>query len=315
MSNDISEYASNEKKLDQFKPNIIFCMTEFTMGLIGLNYGKKNHIPVVTNYSTNFTSILKSYKLGIFVGLLEKYLSWFHQEASLTVTPSMESETILKKIGVKNIKIFGRGIDFDQFSPDYKSVCFRKKLGIEDKITLLYVGRLSPEKDLDMLRKAMFLLNKQYKDKITLVITGEGPMKAELERTMPENVIFTGYKKGKDLAEIYASCDVFTFPSSFETFGNVVLEAFASGLPVVGVSEGGVKPLIIHSEGGYLSTPQNEKEFAEQIEKLILNEIERKMCGLKGRAFAKTKSWEAVFIELMDNFKKIISVSRELTAA
>ncbi|PKM65336.1 MAG: glycosyltransferase family 1 protein [Firmicutes bacterium HGW-Firmicutes-2] len=294
------------KRLDAFGPDIIFTMTEFTMGLCGLNYGKTHNIPAVSNYSTNFSTILKSYKLGVLEKLTDKYLAWFHQEATRTVTPSVESEKILKKLGVLRTGIFGRGIDFDHFSRDKRSVQLRKELGLEGKLGLLYVGRLSPEKDLDVLRDAMQLLNHTYSDQIQLVITGEGPMENELKKTMPDNVVFTGYKRGQALAEIYASCDIFAFPSSFETFGNVVLEAFASGLPVVGVNMGGVKTLIDPGYNGFLVEPNDSEAFALALEKLIVGDIMRHQFGTRGRNYAKGKSWDAVFNTLLEDFATII---------
>jgi len=293
------------KRLDAFQPDVILTMTEFNMGLAGLNYGKKRKIPVVTNYSTNFGTILNSYKLHVLGNALEKYLAWFHNEADLTLTPSVESQEKLEKMGVIHTALFERGIDFERFDPKHRNSQYRQEAGIDDKLVLLYVGRLSPEKDLDILRDAMDRLNTEYRDQIALVMTGDGPMCAELKKSMPSNVLFTGYKKGRELAEIYASCDVFAFPSSFETFGNVVLEAFASGLPVVGVAEGGVKGLIRHGENGYLANPRDVDSFSACIEKIITNEFLRKRFGINGRAYAQTKSWQAVFDDLMTTFESL----------
>ena len=291
------------KSLDAFQPDIILLMTEFNIGLTGLAYGKKRGIPVISNYSTNFATILKMYKLSVFEKALDKYLSWFHNEADLTLTPSRESEKVLKSLEVANTEIFGRGIDYDNFSPENRSRKYRKNLGIDDRIVLLYVGRLSPEKDLDVLRDSMHMLNESYKDRIALIVTGEGPMKEELEKTMPDNVIFTGYKRGSELAEIYASADIFSFPSSFETFGNVVLEAFASGTPVVGVAEGGVLELVDHGKTGYLARSKDAEDFAFHLDKLINNDIDRIHFGQRGRDYAKTKSWQAIFGRLLETFR------------
>jgi len=290
------------KVIDDFQPDIIFLMTEFSMGLSGLVYGKKHGIPVISNYSTNFTTILHQYKLGVFEKALDNYLRWFHNEADHCVTPSNESRKELEKFGVKEISIFSRGIDFDNFSPEKKTDDFRRMYGVEGKILLLFVGRVSLEKDLYVLRDSMFKLNESYKDRIALIITGDGPMKSELEQTMPDNVIFTGYRKGSELAEIYASCDIFAFPSSFETFGNVVLEASASGLPVVGVNEGGVLEIIDHGRTGYLANPRDPESFAACLEKLIIDENLRHYFSINGREFAKTKSWNCVFSNLIEIF-------------
>lgn len=297
------------KTLDEFKPDIIFLMTEFSMGLSGLSYGKKHGIPVVSNYSTNFTTILHSYKLGVFEKALEKYLIWFHNEADRSVTPSYESAKVLKRFGVRKVSIFSRGIDYDRFSPEKRDIVFRKSCLDGGKILMLYVGRLSPEKDLHILRESMLRLNEKYKDRIALVVTGEGPMKDELEQTMPDNVIFTGYKKGEELAKIYASCDIFAFPSSFETFGNVVLEASASGLPVVGVDKGGVLELIDHGKTGYLAKAKDTESFTACLEKLIVDQRLRRSMSQNGRRHAKNRSWDSVFSDLMAIFREEIRCS------
>lgn len=306
------------KKLDAFNPDIIFLMTEFNMGLAGLSYGKKHGIPIVSNYSTNFGSLLKAYKLGVLEKVSNKYLGWFHNEADYTVTPSEESQKELYKMGVHDVGIFGRGIDYHRFSPTKYSETLLESLDAQEKVNLLYVGRLSPEKGLSILRETMFKLNETYKDKINLIITGEGPMEQELHKTMPGNVIFTGYKKGSELEAIYASADIFAFPSTFETFGNVVLEAMASGTPVVGVSEGGVKTLVDHGKTGFLAEPRDSDSFTKHIETLINNCLLRQQFSHNGRQFAESKSWEAIFGDLIQLFHEVakktyhIEVSQEI---
>lgn len=293
------------KKLDEFQPDIIMAMTEFSMGLAALNYAKKRRIPVVSNYSTNFTTIFNSYRFQILERTLEKYLAWFHNEANLTVTPSTQAQDYLHRIGVNNTALFTRGVDCQRYSPLWRDDNLRLELGLKGKLVLLYVGRLSPEKDLDILKKAMERLNEKYAQRIALIITGDGPMAAELKKTMPDNVIFTGYKKDEELATIYASCDLFAFPSSFETFGNVVLEAMASGLPVVGVDQGGVKGLVNHGKTGYLAKSRDHESFAFWLEKLIEDDYNRFAFGENGRRHARSKSWDRIFDELMGDLEEV----------
>jgi glycosyltransferase involved in cell wall biosynthesis len=295
------------KRMEHFQPDLIFCMTEFTIGLTGLLYGKKHKIPVVTNYSTNFSTILNVYNLSVLEKTLDKYLAWFHREAALTVTPSQESMKILHNMGVTKTAIFSRGIDYDQFSTKHRSHQLRDKYGLNNKLVFLYVGRLSWEKDLFVLQGAMKELNKKYKDRIGLLITGDGPMKKELENTMPDNVAFTGYKTGIELAQIYASADLFTFPSSFETFGNVVLEAAASGIPTVGVAMGGVMNIIDHGKTGLLARPKDIESFTACVEQCIHNDILRLRMGSTAREYAKEKSWDSVFDTLMTLFENQIN--------
>jgi glycosyltransferase involved in cell wall biosynthesis len=296
--------AKLSKKLGDFRPDVIFLMTEFNMGLTGLMYGKKHGIPVVSNYSTNFGTILKSYNLWFLEKSLEKYLLWFHNEAHLTVTPSVETKTQLLGKGIKRVALFSRGIDETLFSPSKRSDALRESWQAEGRTVLLYVGRLSYEKDLFLLIEGMAHLNRSHREEVVLVVTGEGPMMAQLKEKMPENVIFTGYQKGEALAAIYASADAFVFPSSFETFGNVVLEAYASGLPVLGVNEGGVKNLIVHNQSGYLAKPKDSKSFNEHLERMLQPDT-RKAFAAKGVQLAKSRSWQSVFEQLMVLFESV----------
>lgn len=291
--------------LDQFKPDIIQLMTEFNVGLSGLLYAKKHNIPCITNYSTNYEDILTSYNMGLLHKPMWQYFKKFHSEAAITLTPSKETEKYIQSRGITHTKLFTRGIDFERFHPNHRNHDLRKSLSIQDKIVLLYVGRVSPEKGLSVLRDSMLRLNEKHHDRIALIVTGEGPMLPELKATMPSNVLFTGYKKGHDLAEIYASSDIFAFPSGFETFGNVVLEAMASGIPAVGVSKGGVMESILPHKTGLLSKPDDVDSFTDQLDTLIQNDILRHQLGTQARKFAETKSWDSIFKELIHTYEEI----------
>lgn len=297
--------------LDQFKPDIIQLMTEFNVGLSGLVYAKQHNIPYITNFSTNYESILASYNMGILQRPMWRYCKKFHSGAVFTLTPSKETEKYIHSKGITRTKIFTRGIDFECFHPNHRNDSLRKSLNIEEKIVLLYVGRVSPEKGLSLLRESMIRLNEKYNDRIALIVTGEGPMLPELMATMPKNVIFTGYKQGHELAEIYASSDIFAFPSGFETFGNVVLEAMASGIPVVGVSKGGVMESIIPHRTGLLAKPDDVDSFTAQLDEMIQNAEMRRQLGMQARKFAETRSWDSIFKELIHTYEEIIQKPTE----
>ncbi|MBC7958631.1 MAG: glycosyltransferase family 1 protein [Vallitaleaceae bacterium] len=292
--------------LSQFKPDIIQLMTEFNVGLSGKNYAKKHNIPYVTNFSTNYEDILTAYNMGLLNKTMWRYCKKFHSEAILTLTPSKETEKLIHTKGITRTKLFTRGIDYERFHPNHRNDALRKSLNIEDKIVMLYVGRVSPEKGLSILRDSMIKLTEKYQDQIALIITGDGPMLPELKATMPKNVLFTGYKKGHELSEIYASSDIFAFPSGFETFGNVALEAMASGIPVVGVAQGGVMESIIPHRTGLLAKPNDVTSFTECLDELIQNNEMRHQLGWQARKFAETKSWDSIFNELIQTYEDII---------
>jgi glycosyltransferase involved in cell wall biosynthesis len=155
----------------------------------------------------------------------------------------------LQEKGFDNLAFWKRGIDPDQFSPDQRQEEFRRMLGLSDEKILLYVGRISAEKELDVLMEAAEDLNRR-RLKYKLVLVGDGPYRQELESREIPNVIFLGYKSGKELQCIYASSDIFVFPSSSETYGNVILEAMASGLSVVAPYAGGIKENLIDRYNG-----------------------------------------------------------------
>lgn len=140
--------------LNDFKPDVIHLMTEFNMGLTGLNYAIKNNIPVISNYSTNFSQYTNYYKIDLLRQGVSSYMNWFHNQSQLTTCPSKIAEAMLHTFGVKRTAIFTRGIDAERFSPMHRNDQLRQSLGLENKVALLYVGRIAPEKDLDVLRQS-----------------------------------------------------------------------------------------------------------------------------------------------------------------
>lgn len=239
-------------------------------------------------------------------------MAWFHTQAQISVTPTHQSRLRMYRLGIDRVALFRRGIHHQLFGQHLRSSAFREKYGLNDRIALLYVGRLSGEKNLDVLVEAMTLLNQKYINQIKLVLTGDGPMKESLVENNPGNFVFTGYLHKEDLYEAYASCDLFTFPSSFETFGNVVLEAHASGLPCVGVNEGGVKDIIVDGVTGLLSKSKDPKDFAEKIEQLLLNPKLRERMAKEASKHALKYDWNQVFDDLMHIFTLQIKENKEL---
>lgn len=292
--------------LADFKPDVIQLMTEFSMGVTGLNYAKKNKIPTVSNYTTNFSQYLNYYKLDFLKSHIWNYMRWFHTQNNLTLCPTPETQLLLKRQSILNTEIFSRGIDSEDFNPGLRSYKLRKSMGIDDKIALLYVGRVSPEKDLDVLLNSYQSVYEKYGDKVVMIITGEGPWLEKCKNEFPKGTIFTGFKKGKELAEIYASSDIFVFPSSTETFGNVVLEAMSSGLPVIGADAGGVKNIISHRENGLRFKARDVETLRDAMFELIENEELRNTLKINGRNTGLKRSWGQLFNGLLDIYQNVI---------
>lgn len=195
----LPNYLDIRRRLDLFRPDLVHLATEFSMGLCGLKYASKAGIPAVGSYHTNLPQYLSYYGLSFFSDWTLKYLRWFHNRCVINYCPSESTRRLLEDKGIRNLDIFGSGVDTALFSPEKRRENLRIRAGCGKSGTiLLYVGRLAPEKDLDVLMEAYGVLRKRYPD-IRLVMTGDGPMKEKLMRDAPPDVSFTGYLHGKNL--------------------------------------------------------------------------------------------------------------------
>ncbi len=292
--------------LSDFKPDLIHLMTEFNMGLTGLHYGKKYDIPTISSYCTNFSQYTDYYKLDFLKQGIWDYMRWFHNQNSITLCPSQEAQKLLKQHDIGNTGIFSRGIDMQKFHPGYRNDNLRRELGIENKIVFLYVGRVSIEKDLDVLCNSYKAVKEKYKDRITLILTGDGPYLEKCKAALPADSIFTGFKKGKELSEIYASADIFVCPSSTETFGNVALEAMASGLPVIGADAGGLKEIITHRKNGLKFKPRDASGMTNCMTELIENKSLGDFLSINGIKYSKSRSWDEIISKLIFMYRDVI---------
>lgn len=302
----LPNYFSISKELDEFKPDLIHIVTEFNMGLCGLLYAKRNNIPVVSSYETNISQYLEYYHLSILEKPSWKYFKWVHNKCSMNFCPSKDTAELIKNQGFYNSAVWERGIETDNFSPKYKDPSFKKSLNSEDKLLFLYVGRVSPEKDLELFISTAKRLNKKYYDKIHFAIVGDGPSLKELKSIAPDNVSFTGFLTGKDLSKAYASSDIFLFTSATETLGFVILEAMASKLAIVSCKAGGVKDNLIDGYNGLACREKNEDDFYTACEKLINNDELRLNLAKNARNYALTKDWNNTFNDLINNYKQIL---------
>lgn len=296
----LPHYAKLKRQLDAFQPDIIHVVTPLGIGQAGVRYAKENKVPLVSSFHTNFDAYLKYYNLTSLEPILWNFFKSFHANFDINFCPSYDTKSLLEKQGISNVKIWSRGIHTGLFSPRY-----RKNLNHKDTLKILYAGRLAAEKDLDVLIESIHILNKKYKDKIDVYIAGDGPFKNQMLKRAPNNMIFMGYLKGQNLSEIYASCDIFAFPSSTETFGNVILEAMASGLPVVAVKSGGVIENVHDHYNGLLATPCNPDSFAKALEFLITNRELRLRLSHNALHYVKKKSWNQIFNDLIADYRSL----------
>ena len=300
--------------LEHFKPVLIHIMTEFNMGITGLHFAKKMGIPSISSYTTNFSQYTDYYKLDFLKQGIWDYLKWFHNQNIITLCPSNESKMLLKQHNINNTVIFSRGIDSQKFHPSFRNKSLRKQYNLDQRIAFLYVGRVSYEKDLDVLSESYRIIKNKYGEKTLLIITGEGPYLEKCRSMFPTDTIFTGFKRGAELSELYASSDVFVCPSSTETFGNVILEAMASGLPVIGADAGGLKEIICHKKNGLKFQPRNAAELASCMEELINDETLRNDLQTNGLDFSQKKTWGKIIGGLVDIYHEIAAEQLRISA-
>lgn len=312
-----------DQELLNFGPDIVHLATPFNLGFAGRYFSLKYDFPLVASYHTNFDQYLKSYQLEWAGPILEKYSLWFHEVCQRIYVPSTATKDLLEGKGYKNISFWKRGIRTDLFKPvgdhSLSQADLKEKYGMNpDRFTILYVGRIATEKNLDVFLNVAHSLTRNYPGQLEFAMAGDGPYMEEFMKKMAEknlNFNMLGFRPQEELAEIYAASDLFFFPSATETFGNVVLEAMASGLAVVGADAGGVKDLVTTGRTGFLCHPENEREFYHSIELLYQSQLMRQVFSKEARAFAMKQSWELIFAGLLESYQSVIKEKEKIDLA
>lgn len=297
------QYSKVIEILSTFKPDLVHIATELGIGYCGLRASRELGLPVVMSYHTNYDKYLEYYNLIYLSKPIWSYVRWFHSFASVNLCPSYNTIRELTQRGFQGLDIWTRGIDMNAFSPTHYSDSVRDELGGRNKTVFLYVGRIAKEKGLDTLAASILKVNEKYKDDIMFVFTGDGPYLEELVSMNIENMVFTGPKRGKALAEIYASCDAFVFPSGTETFGNVMLEAMASGLPGICVDSGGITDFTVHGENTCVCKYRDVSGLSEAIIKMLTPDYRAKIRE-GALVTAKERNWDTIFDGLLATYEK-----------
>ena len=294
-----------KRELDEFRPDIIHIATPDLVGRSFLRYGEKRGIPVVTSYHTDFSSYLKYYHLTFLKGALWKYLRWFHNGCSATFTPTRKVKKGLEKRGIKDVHVWSRGIDRSQYDPERRSEELRKKWGMEGKTIILYSGRFVWYKDIDVFVDVHRELRRRYDDGVGFVLIGSGPREKDLKKSIPYGV-FPGYLTGEDLWGAYASSDILLFPSVTETFGNVVLEAVASGVPAVVSDVGGCMEIVEDIRGGIVATAKDTGSFYRAVSSLIDDKGLYDKLRFSGLESCKKRDWNEVNDKVLETYDKLV---------
>jgi glycosyltransferase involved in cell wall biosynthesis len=275
------------------RPDLVHIATEGPLGWSAMQAAKKLKIPTTSDFRTNFHAYSAFYKLGWLKGTIVRYLRKFHNATSRTMVPTEELRDSLASQGFRRLTVVPRGIDTALFSPSKRSQVLRQSWGATDKtLVVLSVGRLAAEKNLDLVVETFRQLRSGNVE-VKLVFVGDGPLRQKLARDCPE-ALFQGVRRGEDLAAHYASADVFLFPSLTETFGNVTLEAMASGLAVVAFNCAGAKWLIEDGINGCTAPPSDNRTFIRKADALSKDGALRQQIRLAARQTSLESSWESI---------------------
>ena len=293
-----------DRVLDRFAPDIVHVVTPSLLGQYLVGYARRRGLPVLASFHTDFVTVSAYYGLGSLERLGRYLARRFYRQCAVTLVPSRSKAADLRAHGIDNVELWPRGVDPVTFSPTFRSAALRAPAGGEDVPVLLYVGRLGREKNLPYLAQAMRLLAARG-TRFKLVIVGQGPLRARLAKLLPQ-ALFTGHLDGEALSRWYASADLFVFPSVAETFGNVLLEAFSSGLPVVGVNQGSVRELVVPDWNGSLAPADSPAAFADAVQALVERPLERARLSAGAQATAAQYRWGDVNRQLLDHYHRLV---------
>ena len=280
---------------EQFTEIVI--STPGPIGLTGLLAAKMLNLKTSGIYHTDFPQYVRILTEDSFLeSIAWRYMHWFYGQLDTVFVNSEEyrQSWISRGLDPSKLQILPRGLDLELFHPTRRDPTFWNKFGSSNgKVRLLYVGRISKEKNLDVLANAYRRLRDEGLP-IELLLVGHGPYSEALAETLPD-AIFTGYLRGTELAAAYASADIFAFPSTTDTFGNVIIEAQASGVPVIVSDAGGPKELVANERNGFVTKSHDVDDFARALRQLVLSPELRCEMGSRARDSVVNRTWPDAF--------------------
>lgn len=281
------------RRWQQERPDLVHVATEGPLGWSAVSAARRLGIPVTSGFHTHFDSYSAHYGLGWLRPALGSYLRMLHRRTHRTLVPTDALAAYLAAEGVSGVRVVGRGVDAELFHPARRSEALRTAWGVPpDQLACLFVGRLAPEKNPDLAARAFAAINSAHPE-TRMVWVGDGPCRSRLQRDYPGQH-FTGTRCGEDLAAHYASADLFLFPSLTETYGNVVAEAMASGLPVLAYRSAAAAELIADGINGRTVLPGDEAAFVGTAVRLATEPLRLRRLGESARLALLPRSWNAV---------------------
>lgn len=283
------------------RPDIVYVATEGPLGWSAIRTAHRLGIPVISGFHTNFHAYSCHYGVSLLRGPIYRYLRDLHNRTTCTVVPTTALQQELSGSHFRTVEVVGRGVDLTLFSPLRRQAALRQSWGVRDhELVALYVGRLAPEKNLPLVIRAWQAMRARHPG-VRLVLVGDGPLYKSLFHSHPD-VVLAGEQRGEALAQHYASADLFLFASETETYGNVVLEAMASGLPAVAFDYAAPAMLIESGRSGQLVAPGDDAAFVVACERLVEQPARIAAMGVEARRCAADFDWPAV----VDRFESLL---------
>ncbi|MCL7427970.1 glycosyltransferase family 1 protein [Streptomyces sp. YS415] len=293
--------------LVEHNADMVHLASPFVIGVRGMAAAARLGIPAVAVYQTDLAGYARTY-MGAGEAAAWRRIRSVHSAADLTLAPSSASLHDLETHGVPRVKLWPRGVDTVRFRPDLRDDALRRELAPNGELIVGYVGRLAPEKHIELLAGACRL------EGVRVVIVGDGPSRPGLEQTLP-GAVFLGRRTGDDLARIFASLDVFAHTGPFETFCQTVQEAMASGVPVVAPAVGGPLDLVAHGHTGLLFPAGDAGAVREAVRALQADPGLRTAYGSAARAMVEGRTWAAVGDQLIGHYADVLAGRRAKVAA
>ncbi|MFF3502513.1 glycosyltransferase family 4 protein [Streptomyces sp. NPDC003247] len=289
------------------RADLVHLASPFVLGVRGMAAASRLGIPAVAVYQTDLAGYARTY-MGAGEAAAWRRIRSVHAAADLTLAPSSAALRDLETHGVPRVRLWARGVDTARFRPAHRDEALRRELAPNGEVIVGYVGRLAPEKQVELLSGVCGL------DGVRVVVVGDGPSGPGLAEALP-GAVFLGRRTGDDLARVFASLDVFAHTGPFETFCQTVQEAMASGVPVVAPAAGGPLDLVDHGRTGLLVPPRDAAAVRDAVRALAADPARRAAYGAAGRATVEGRTWAAVGDQLIGHYTDVLAARRPVVAA
>jgi glycosyltransferase involved in cell wall biosynthesis len=303
---------STYAQVRDFRPDVIHAIGPALIGGAGLAMAKWLGVPTVASFHLDLSRLVHHFNIGFMEPVTDLWTRLIFNQADYALAPSKRVQRQMTDIGVRNVGLWRRGVDAEKFNPRFRNADMRARLagGHAEDTVLLYVGRLSAEKRIGDLTAVL-----ERVPGARLALVGDGPARAELEKHFAgTNTAFLGFLQGEALSQAYASADVFVFPSAMESFGLVVVEAMAAGLPVVASRVGGIPDVVDSGRTGYTFEVGDTAALVEGVRHITSSRQHLTEMGKAARAFAETQSWPAMMDEVIELYTHLIDSRRQRAA-